>query len=59
MITAEILASLLVNFVLPISGQTHEFIIYIVYNKGKWDNLIICYHKKRNYCWFPMCLSYY
>ena len=46
-ITAEILACALANFLLSISGQTHEFIIYAMRQRARAGNLTICYRKKQ------------
>ena len=45
--TAEILARSLANFYCVISGQTHEFIIYVMHQRTRVDNLTICYRKKQ------------
>ena len=39
-ISAEILACSLANFLLSISGQTHEFIIYVMRQQMRADNLL-------------------
>ena len=39
--------ALLGLFLLSISGQTREFIIYAMLQRARADNLTICYHKKK------------
>ena len=47
MITAQILACSLANFYGQLSGQTHEFIIYVMRQRVRADNLTVCYRKKQ------------
>ena len=47
MITAEILACSLANFFHQKAEKTHEFIINVMWQQARGDNLTICYHKKK------------
>ena len=47
MITTQILAHSLANFLSSISGQTHEFIIYATRQRARADNFTVCYRKKQ------------
>ena len=39
--------ALIGKFLLSISGQTHEFIIYATLQRARADNLTTCYRKKQ------------
>ena len=58
-ITAQILACSLAKLLSSISGQTHEFITYVMQQRPRADNLTVCYFKKTNVCQFFMHLSCY
>ena len=47
------------EFLLSISGQTHEFIIFAMRQQTRADNLTICYRTKTNWCQFFIRLSCY
>ena len=51
--------ALIGEFLSSISGQTHEFIIYVMRRRTRADNFTICYLKKTNCCQFLMRLSCY
>ena len=46
----------LIGYVLsPLSGQTHEFIIYAMRQRASADNLIVCYRKKMDLSFSCVC----
>ena len=47
MTTTNIFARSLANFLSSVSRQTHEFIIYAMWQQVRADNLTVCYRKKQ------------
>ena len=46
-ITEQILVRSLVLFLSSISGQTHEFIMYAMWQQSRINNLTLCYRKSK------------
>ena len=55
LITTQILAHTLANFLWSISGQTHEFIIYLMQQRVRADNLTVYCKKQMNVCFSWVC----